>query len=66
MSIYKYYNEFELRFLHVLVDKKVWEKITHLQHVQPVRRRKKINSFHVGDLIVSDFRLDVDDIDDYS
>ena len=39
-SIYKYYNEYEFRFLQVLLNKNTLENIKRLQHVQPMKHKK--------------------------
>lgn len=36
----KVYNEYELRFLQILVDKKRHDVITHMQTVQGMRGKK--------------------------
>jgi len=39
-SIYKYYNEYEFRFLQVLLNKNTLENIKRLQQVQPMKHKK--------------------------
>ena len=36
----KFYNEYELRFLQLLLDKKTLENIKHLQQVQPMKKKR--------------------------
>jgi len=40
ISMIKIYNEWELRFLQVLTDKKTYDLIEHMQTVQPMRSKK--------------------------
>ena len=40
MKLDKYFNEYELRFLQVLLDKKTYGKIKHLQTVQGMKSKK--------------------------
>lgn len=40
VGIYKKYNEYELRFLQILVDKKIYGKLKNIQEVQGMKKKK--------------------------